>query len=341
MTEKKSLTTVPVTKSKKEIRNTEEEWDKMIDNERVKYKSKGIGIIVGIILLIIYFSTFPGFIGSIYKHFLENNSNINKGKFTFWSIMLVHHSVFIIYNLFLYFIYVGKFPFFEKYRVSNDAWPWEDNPQEWKILLKSTVVTLFVNQMIILPISMLHFYFELNLTYRFDTETLPSALEFTWQCLFFMVMEDITFYFSHRFLHADWIYPYIHKKHHAYKTTIGVAAEYSHPIEFCIGSLLASNVGPMILSSNVHLVSYLLWIVFRVSESIDGHCGYEFSWSPYRVFPLSGSSDYHAFHHKYYKGNYGSLFSFWDRIFCTVSKQYTLYIQKKKLILERDDTKKQ
>jgi sterol desaturase/sphingolipid hydroxylase (fatty acid hydroxylase superfamily) len=108
-----------------------------------------------------------------------------------------------------------------------------------------------------------------------------------------------------------------------------------------IGSLFSSNVGPMILGSKVHLVSYLLWIVFRVSQSIDGHCGYEFSWSPFRVFPLSGSSLFHAFHHKYYKGNYGSFFSFWDRLFCTVSKQFTLYVQKEKLILEEGQKKNQ
>jgi sterol desaturase/sphingolipid hydroxylase (fatty acid hydroxylase superfamily) len=339
MTQSEPIKTVTVIKSKKQILNTEEEWEKMIENERVKYKSKGFGIVVGSFLLLIYFTAFPGLIGSIYKNFIENYSDLHKGKFTFWSIFLVHHSVFIIYNLILYFIYIGKYSFFEKYRVSSDPWPWEDNPNEWKNLLKSTVITLFVNQMIILPVSMLQFYFELNLPYRLDAETLPSALEFTWQCLFFMLMEDITFYWSHRFLHADWIYPYIHKKHHAYKTTIGVAAEYSHPIEYCIGSLLASNVGPMILSNKVHIVSYLLWIVFRVSESIDGHSGYEFSWSPFRVFPLSGSSDYHAFHHKYYKGNYGSIFSFWDRLFCTVSKQYTLYVHKKKVILEGDQKK--
>ena len=31
-------------------------------------------------------------------------------------------------------------------------------------------------------------------------------------------------------------------------------------------------------------------------EAIDGHSGYEFSFSPFRLIPMSGSSQYHDYH---------------------------------------------
>jgi methylsterol monooxygenase/4-alpha-methyl-delta7-sterol-4alpha-methyl oxidase len=71
-----------------------------------------------------------------------------------------------------------------------------------------------------------------------------------------------------------------------------------------------------------HYSTYLVWVFIRVMESTDGHCGYEFSWSPYRLLPFSGSSEYHNYHHINYKGNYCSLFTFWDRLCGTVNPNF-------------------
>jgi sterol desaturase/sphingolipid hydroxylase (fatty acid hydroxylase superfamily) len=67
-----------------------------------------------------------------------------------------------------------------------------------------------------------------------------------------------------------------------------------------------------------------LRIVYRTLETMDGHCGYEFPWSPFRVMPFSGSSEYHNFHHSYNEGNYSSLFTYWDTIFKTNEHFYKL-----------------
>jgi len=45
------------------------------------------------------------------------------------------------------------------------------------------------------------------------------------------------------------------------------------------------------------LATILIWFTLRVTETTEGHSGYEFSWSPFRLLPLSGSSDYHNYHH--------------------------------------------
>ncbi len=71
----------------------------------------------------------------------------------------------------------------------------------------------------------------------------------------------------------------------------------------------------MLLGQNkIHLLTYLMWGVFVVVETADGHCGYEFSWSPFRLLPMSGSSEFHYFHHLNYRGNYSPYFTYWDRI---------------------------
>jgi len=71
-------------------------------------------------------------------------------------------------------------------------------------------------------------------------------------------------------------------------------------------------IGCKILGHRMHLATVAVWLCLRVFETIDGHCGYEFSWSPFRLLPFSGSSEYHNYHHSHNVGNYSSFFSYWD-----------------------------
>jgi hypothetical protein len=127
-----------ISNRKKQENKILDEWSKLIEWEKVKYKSGGLGIIVGSALLFIYFTILPNLIGTVYKNYMDKSIDINKGKFTFWTIFITHHSTFIIINIILYLIYVGKYSFFERYRISSDPWPWEENPSDWKKLLEST-----------------------------------------------------------------------------------------------------------------------------------------------------------------------------------------------------------
>ena len=63
------------------------------------------------------------------------------------------------------------------------------------------------------------------------------------------------------------------------------------------------------------MTTVCVWIFARVAEGFDGHSGYEFSWSPFRVLPFTVPYGYHVFHHSHNIGNYCSLFRFWDNIF--------------------------
>jgi sterol desaturase/sphingolipid hydroxylase (fatty acid hydroxylase superfamily) len=304
----------------------------IITNERAKYKSKGWGIIIAYLLMLMYFTYVLTVANNFYKTYYYED--IDKGKFIFWSVIIVHEVVFYTINAIFFLIYKFKVKCIESYRVNADPWPWEDNSINFPHLLQETIKTVLINQLIIIPISILPYYFNYIIPFSLDIKSLPTHFVFIWQIIFFILIEDFAFYWVHRILHVDWIYPYIHKTHHTYKISISIAAEYSHPVDYFLGSLFATSFGPIILGQKVHLVTYLLWIAFRILESSDGHCGYEFSFSPFRVLPFSGSSQFHYFHHKYYKGNYSSFFIYWDVICSTVNKSYIDYIKKEKVLLK-------
>lgn len=164
-----------------------------------------------------------------------------------------------------------------------------------------------------------------DITFETSPELFPSYKTLIPQIIFFMIVEDTCFYWSHRLLHSSYLYSKIHKQHHEYINTIGIASEYSSPIDFVFTSVVTSGIGPLIL--NCHIFTLYMWTFLRVLETIDGHSGYDFSWSPFRLLPFSGGANYHNFHHSHNISNYGSFFTYWDTI-CKTNMQYWRYLNK-------------
>lgn len=132
-----------------------------------------------------------------------------------------------------------------------------------------------------------------------------------------MVIEDFAFYWSHRILHTPFFYKRIHKIHHEFNNPVSISAIYAHPLEYLIGNSVPTTLGFMILGKRCHFSTFMMWLVIRIFETIDGHSGYEFSWSPYRLLPFSGSSEYHNFHHSHNVGTFSSFFTYWDTLMGT------------------------
>ena len=137
-----------------------------------------------------------------------------------------------------------------------------------------------------------------------------------------MMFEDLSFYFNHRVLHQSWVYPSIHKIHHEHKATFSLASLHAHPFEYIFGNVLPTMIGPMILGHRMHRAAVCGWLFVRVLESLDGHCGYDFPWSPFRLLPFQPEGNYHDFHHETNVGNYGTFFTWCDTIFGTNSAFY-------------------
>lgn len=137
-------------------------------------------------------------------------------------------------------------------------------------------------------------------------------LEFASHFPLFLLIEDFSFYWLHRALHTPLLYKHIHKLHHRYKQPNCWAVEYTHFLEYSLVSAPGIFLGPMLLRS--HVSTLWVWLVIRTLEGVDGHCGYDFWFSPFRYFPFRPGAQVHDYHHSHNVGNYGSLFTFWDTI---------------------------
>jgi len=233
--------------------------------------------------------------------------------------MLFHCGSFLLLNAIMYVIYSLNHPFFEQFKVQKKVWPWLDENKEtreqWRSLVNRALLVVTFNEFIIVPV-MIYLNFPItSLRNSYDIQQLPEWYTSVWQICVCMMCEDTLFHFSHRLLHHRSVYGYFHKLHHEYKTTIGLASEYTHPVEFVISSVIPFSSGPLLLG--VHGYTLFMWTLLRTGETIDGHSGYEFPWSPYRLLPFSGSSSYHDYHHSHNVGNYSSFFTWWDTLFGT------------------------
>ena len=210
-------------------------------------------------------------------------------------------------------------PCIERYKTNYDEpWPWHIDPEGWRKKVRNSVAVFLFNSNVLLgAVIWLMGGTALETQHTLALDKLPTPLHLAVTITFCMLCEDFTFYWSHRLLHHPRLYPHIHKLHHSYTQTVSIAAEYCHPVEFILGNLLPTSVGPALLGPQMHIVSVFAWYAVRVGETLDGHCGYDFSFSPYRLIPFSGSAEYHDFHHSQNVGNYASFFSVWDSVFGT------------------------
>jgi sterol desaturase/sphingolipid hydroxylase (fatty acid hydroxylase superfamily) len=292
----------------------------VVHNDMVRYKRKGYGFVAAAVLMTVFLTVVPKAMQSVFPSLIEG---WNENLFFCVTITVLHFLLNVIIYTVYYFVYTLKLPFLEKYRVANDPWPWQANQERWKSILKESAFYYSMNNFVAGPILLSVETFMSGASPRFGQDSYPKIIEIICQLFFCMIVEDFCFYWGHRLLHHPKLYPHVHKIHHKYTHTISIANEFTHPFEFILSNVIPTVMGPKLLGKNMHLITYWMWITFRVGESIDGHSGYDFSFSPYRLLPLSGSANYHDFHHSANVGNYCSLFTFWDTVFGTNSDYWS------------------
>lgn len=297
----------------------------LLKSEYLRYSQKGKSLIPALFSVLFISTILPQLFFPLYTKLPHSDLQIMRTL-----ICSSLHIIFLILsNLFLNFLYTSKIPFFEQYRVSKTTpWPWEKNPTKYNSQRFSMYCNLFINNFIILPLFIWNDVRMGNSLMRTDLESYPSALEILSHLVFFMLAEDTTFYWGHRLCHSGFMYKYIHKKHHEFKTTVGLSSTYTNHFEFAFFNVVPCGVGPAILGSRVHIITNYIWTIIRIVETSDGHSGYDFPWSPFRIMPLSGSASHHDFHHSHVNGNYSSFFTIWDRI-CGTDKSFKKFCEKK------------
>lgn len=148
---------------------------------------------------------------------------------------------------------------------------------------------------------------------------LPPVWVIAAQVVLFIYLDDFLFYWMHRTLHVPWLFKRIHGWHHRILTPWAVTGHYMHPIEYALTGSVAL-IGPLLLSS--HIVTVWVWITFRQWEAAEGHCGYDFPWTPTHFLPFNDGARHHDVHHARVRGNYAGFLTWTDRVFGTLSKGY-------------------
>lgn len=119
-----------------------------------------------------------------------------------------------------------------------------------------------------------------------------------------------------------------------------MASTYAHPIEVLVLGI-PTFAGPMIL--RCHLVSLFIWVNVRQLSAVDTHSGFDFPFSPSRLFSFIGGSDLHDYHHRTFNGAFSSNFTWWDKIFKTDGGYFAFKAReerrrKKREALKEDNT---
>jgi len=234
----------------------------------------------------------------------------------FWS---AHDLAWYIGNGLLYLVY--HYNLFPQYKIQPaDKWP------DRNLVIKCLISCLFKNN-VLSPLTVCFLFFPFFRFFGCETYTpIPHWTTFLWQITACFIINDFLFYWAHRFLHLGFIYKHVHKKHHLFKQSIGIASEFAHPFEDIIAAAIPTLLPPMILSC--HLSVIWVYIFLREWETLDAHSGYSFPWSVWNLFPwLNGGPNFHDFHHSVNIGNFGML-RFWDWALGTDIK-YRTFMEKK------------
>ena len=121
---------------------------------------------------------------------------------------------------------------------------------------------------------------------------------------------DWLFYWSHRLFHHKSLYKTFHKQHHAFRGSVGAAAEFAHPVEVVVANQIPT-VG-FLLGVGAHPLVQAAWLTLRLTQTYEVHSGYDFpdSWLC-KVGMLSGGCSFHDHHHTANMGNFGAEHMDW------------------------------
>eukprot|EP01120_Amphizonella_sp_Union-15-10_P000376 TRINITY_DN10388_c0_g1_i1.p1 TRINITY_DN10388_c0_g1~~TRINITY_DN10388_c0_g1_i1.p1 ORF type:complete len:280 (-),score=23.93 TRINITY_DN10388_c0_g1_i1:28-867(-) len=223
----------------------------------------------------------------------------------FFSLWMSSTHFLLFWSLNLLFEIFRRNKIFQRYRINNDKMP------DKKLVLEC-IKNLLFNELLLVPNFYMLFpifqYFGMSM----DPYDIPPWYTILGHVIVCVLVEDFLFYWTHRMFHLKSpinLYKNVHKKHHRFQVSLGIASEYAHPIEN-IANAFCSLAGPMLLGS--HALTTWLWIQLRITETIFAHSGYALPSDPFGILPFQRDTRRHDFHHSRNVGSYGSWTPFWD-----------------------------
>jgi len=125
---------------------------------------------------------------------------------------------------------------------------------------------------------------------------LPSLFDLFYQIAVILFIEELLFYYLHRFLHNRRVFSAIHSIHHSWSSPVAVAATDCHLLEHIFLNIFPALVGPLV--AKAHYLVWFSWCCIAVVNTLFVHSGYKWSW-------LSAKN--HDHHHQFLKCQYGVL----------------------------------
>lgn len=143
-----------------------------------------------------------------------------------------------------------------------------------------------------------------------------------------ILVHDTYFYFTHRMMHHPRLFKYFHVVHHKSVNPSPWAAYSFNPSEALIES---GVIYVFVFLFPIQLVHVFIFLIFMTIYNVYGHLGYELypKWfNKHWLGRWINTSVNHNMHHQFFKGNYGLYFTFWDRVFNTLHKDYDIHFER-------------
>ena len=137
-----------------------------------------------------------------------------------------------------------------------------------------------------------------------------------------VILHDTYFYWVHLLMHHPKLFKVFHLVHHKSHNPSPWAAYAFHPLEAFVEAFIFVI---FLFTIPVHTVHLMLFFIFSLVYNVYGHLGFELypkGFNKHWLGKWLNTSVAHNMHHKYFKGNYGLYFTFWDRWMGTLNENY-------------------
>lgn len=138
-------------------------------------------------------------------------------------------------------------------------------------------------------------------------------------------IHDTAFYWSHRFMHTEKMYRWVHKTHHESRNPTPFTTFHFHPIEALFEAIAGQMILVVLILMPWHASVPAIWATGMIFFNSVGHLGYELYPSWWHRIPLlrqKTTGMHHYMHHQRVGGNYALYFRFWDQVCGTEFKDY-------------------
>jgi Delta7-sterol 5-desaturase len=137
-----------------------------------------------------------------------------------------------------------------------------------------------------------------------------------------LIIHDTYFYWTHRIMHHPRLFKIMHLVHHRSTNPSPWASFAFHPLEAVVESGVLTV---LVFIIPMHPLAILAFLLIMTAENVMGHLGYEFFPERLTRSPMGkwlNTSTNHNMHHRYFDGNYGLYFRWWDVWMGTTHPKY-------------------